>query len=128
MDKWDEPQEWSRYRPCYKSKIEREIGQLLTDRRIPFIYEKPTAVMDNGLLRVWYPDFNLQYGLLIEYFGVNGDRDYIERTRHKLKVYQANQFDVLPVYPTDIIPGWQGPLIGRIGDVLERRVREFGRR
>ena len=114
--------------PQYKSRTEREIGQLLTSRRIPFVYEKPTAVIDDGKFRVYYPDFNLQYGLLIEYFGVNGERDYIERTRHKLKVYQENQLDTIPLYPQDIIPGWQEHLLDRIGTALETRVREFGAR
>ena len=71
-------------RPQYKSRVERQIGDLLTARRIPFVYEKPTAVMDRGAVRLWYPDFSLQYGLLIEYFGVNGERDYLERTRHRI--------------------------------------------
>ena len=103
--------------------MEREIGGLLTDRRIPFIYEKPTAVMDSGKLKIWYPDFSLQYGLLIEYFGVNGERDYIDRTRHKLRVYQTNQLDTIPLYPSDIIPDWQGRLIEGIGFTLENRLR-----
>jgi len=42
------------------------------------------AVMDRGAVRLWYPDFSQQYGLLIEYFGVNGERDYLERTRHRI--------------------------------------------
>ena len=105
--------------------MEREIGGLLTDRRIPFVYEKPTAVMDAGKLKVWYPDFSLQYGLIIEYFGVNGERDYINRTRHKLRVYQANQLDTIPLYPSDIIPAWQGRLIDRIGSALEN-IRRCG--
>ena len=55
-------------RPEYKSRVERQIGEFLAERQIPFIYEKPTAVMDRGLLRIVYPDFSLQCGLLIEYF------------------------------------------------------------
>jgi len=39
-------------RPQYKSRVERQIGDLLTNRRIPFIYEKPTAVMDAGKLNL----------------------------------------------------------------------------
>lgn len=109
-------------RPQYKSRVERQIGDLLAERQIPFIYEKPTAVIDDGKLKVWYPDFNLQYGLLIEYFGMNGDKHYTEQARHKLRVYRENQFDTIPLYPADIIPGWQGNLIDRIGGILERRL------
>jgi hypothetical protein len=110
-------------RPQYKSRMERQIGDFLAYRQIPFIYEKPTAVIDDGKTKIWYPDFSLQYGMLIEYFGVNGERDYIERTRHKLRVYQSNQLDTVPLYPSDIISGWQERLVDRIGFTLENRLR-----
>lgn len=113
-------------RPVYKSRVERQIGELLTQHRVPFIYEKPTAVMDDGRLKIWYPDFSLRSGLLIEYFGINGNSDYIQRTRHKLRVYQANQLDTIPLYPSDIIPAWQDRLLDRIRGVLEARVRGLG--
>ena len=32
--------------PQYKSRAERQIGDLLAEHQIPFIYEKPTAVID----------------------------------------------------------------------------------
>ena len=110
---------------AYKSCPERQIGGLLDRYGIPFIYEKPTAVLDSGMLRVWYPDFSLQYGLLVEYFGVNGDQGYRERTAHKLKVYRENQFDVLPVYPADMGHEWQDNLLRRIDANLEHRVSEY---
>ncbi len=110
-------------RPEYKSRVERQIGDLLAERQIPFIYEKPTAVIDDGLTKIWHPDFSLQYGLLIEYFGMTGNRDYIEQARHKLSVYRDNQLDTIPLYPPDIIPGWQDHLIDRIGHTLEDRLK-----
>ena len=110
-------------RPEYKSRVERQIGDLLAERQIPFIYEKPTAVIDDGLTKIWYPDFSLQCGLLLEYFGVNGNKEYIEQARHKLRVYRENQLDTIPLYPPDIIPGWQDHLIDRIGYTLENRLR-----
>lgn len=103
--------------------MERQIGDLLTQRHIPFVYEKPTAVMDRGLMRLLYPDFSLQYGMLIEYFGINGNKNYMEQAKHKLRVYQANQLDTIPLYPSDIIPGWQDHLVDRIGHTLENRLR-----
>lgn len=110
-------------RPEYKSRVERQIGDFLAERQIPFIYEKPTAVVDNGLTKIWYPDFSLQYGMIIEYFGITGQQDYINRTKHKLRVYQQNQFDIIPLYPPDIIPGWQNELVDRIGYTLENRLK-----
>ena len=112
-------------RPQYKSRAEREIGDLLAERRIPFIYEKPTAVIDNGLTKIWYPDFSLQCGLLLEYFGVSGNKDYTAQSRHKLRIYQDNQFDAIPIYPPDIIPGWQDNLVERIGFTLKSRLKQI---
>lgn len=114
-------------RPEYKSRMERQIGDFLESRRIPFMYEKPTAVMDSGKLKIWYPDYTLHCGLLIEYFGVTGDRDYIDSARHKLRVYQENQFDVIPLYPPDMIPEWRSNLVRRLEAVLDRRIQDIRR-
>lgn len=115
-------------RPQYKSRVERQIGDLLTERSIPFIYEKPTAVIDSGLTKLWHPDYSLQYGLLIEYFGVTGDQSYTKQARHKLRVYHENQYDVIPVYAPDITGPWERNLLDRIGYVLERRLSDYRER
>lgn len=115
-------------RPAYKSRGERQIGDLLNDRRIPFIYEKPTAVIDKGLTKIWYPDYSLQCGLLIEYFGMNGDQSYMKQARHKLRVYHENQYDVIPLYPPDLTGPWERSLLDRIGFALERRLTDYRER
>jgi len=48
-----------RRKPRYKSYMERQIGDLFEKHNIPFIYEKPTAVVDYGKTKIWYPDFTL---------------------------------------------------------------------
>ena len=113
-----------RYAP-YRSWNEQRIAGLLDKYRLPFIYEKPTAVLDNNQVRLWYPDFTLAYGLIIEYFGIQGDAGYDSRTRHKLGVYQQNQIEVLPLYHRDMGPGWDGRLIDRVDKVLENRVSQY---
>ena len=114
-------------RPEFKSRTERQIGAFLDSRHIPYIYEKPTAVMDAGKTKIWYPDYSIQCGPLIEYFGITGDRHYMESVRHKLRVYQENQYDVIPLYPADLIPQWQDNLLRRMESVMERRIRDFYR-
>jgi len=109
----------------YRSRAERLIAGLLDQYGLPFIYEKPTAVTDHGQVRIWYPDFTLSYGLLIEYFGIHGDADYNRRTQHKLNVYRENQFDVLPLYPSDLSCGWQSHLLGRVDRALESRLTAY---
>jgi len=112
----------------YKSRAERDIAHLLDQYNIPFIYEKPTAVVDSGKTRLWYPDFTLSYGILVEYFGVNGNQGYRDRTKHKLKVYEENQFDVIPLYPKDMGRRWERSLLSRIDGTLERRLTDYRRR
>lgn len=109
----------------YKSDPEHRIAGLLDQYGLPFIYEKPTAVMDSGKLRIWYPDFTLSFGPVIEYFGVNGDTAYAQRTQHKLRVYHQNQIPVLPMYPQDMGGNWQDRLIRRLDSALERPLHEY---
>jgi hypothetical protein len=111
--------------PRYKSRGERDIGNLLTQHNIPFIYEKPTAIMEYDHVKLWYPDYSLQCGPLIEYFGITDDIDYQRTARRKLKVYEANQFDVIPLYPHDMTGNWQRRLLDRIGATLEKTFVTF---
>jgi len=72
-----------------KSRGELQIARLLERNGIAYQYEYPLAVVDRGRVRLWYPDFRLpEYGLIIEYFGVNGDPGYDQRIRHKIETYR----------------------------------------
>ena len=112
----------------YRSRAEWNIANLLDQYNIPYIYEKPTAVVDSGKTKIWYPDYTLGYGFLIEYFGINGSQGYRDRTRHKLKVYEQNQIEVVPVYPNDMEGRWQERLLRRIDDRLENRLSDYRER
>ena len=114
----------SRYAP-YRSWNENRIAGLLNKYGIPFIYEKPAAVIDNGQVRLWYPDYYLSYGFLIEYFGIQGNPEYDRRTRHKLQVYQENQMDVLALYQQDMGRSWDDHLLRRIDTMLEQRLTGY---
>lgn len=114
----------SRYHP-YRSHPEHQIAGLLDKYGLPFIYEKPTAVLDRGNVRLWYPDFTLSYGPVIEYFGVNGNEAYRQRTEHKLKVYEQNQIDVVSLYPRDLSGRWQDRLLARIDQSIENRLMSY---
>jgi hypothetical protein len=109
----------------YKSYGESQIAGLLDRYGLPFIYEKPTAVMDEGKLRIWYPDFSLSHGPIIEYIGVNGEVGYQKRTEHKLAVYQRNQLAVVPWYSRDLARGWENRLLRRIDSTLEGHLHRY---
>lgn len=120
----DTPQHGQGIAP-YKSRAEWNIANLLDQYNIPHIYEKPTAVVDSEKTKIWFPDFTLAYGALIEYFGINGSQGYRNRTRHKLKVYEQNQIEVIPLYPNDMTGCWQDRLLKRIDDRLESRLNDY---
>lgn len=109
----------------YRSRAEWNIANVLDQYNIPYIYEKPTAVVDSGKTKIWFPDFTLAYGPLIEYFGINGSQGYRDRTRHKLKVYEQNQIEVIPWYPGDMEGRWQKRLLKRIDDRLENKLDDY---
>lgn len=80
----------------YKSRGEVQIARLLERNKIEYQYEHPVAVVDHGKTKIWHPDFSLpHYGMIIEYFGMNGDSGYDERTRHKIEVYEENGIEGL---------------------------------
>jgi hypothetical protein len=74
----------------YRSRAEVRIAGLLDREGIAYRYEHPLAVVDQNKTRIWYPDFCLpEYGMILEYFGINGDAEYDRRTEHKMRVYET---------------------------------------
>ena len=73
----------------YKSAGGRRIAEFLTRKNIAFIYEKPLTVVNENQVRIFYPDYTLHdFGTIIEYFGINGNPDYIAGTNRKIDIYQ----------------------------------------
>lgn len=109
----------------YRSDGEYKIGSLLSSYSLPFVYENPTLVIDDGKQRIWYPDFSVYGAIIIEYFGLQGDPDYDNGIEHKKKVYDENQMDMIPVYPSHFEGEWQKYILGSIKTTLENRLQSF---
>ena len=110
----------------YKSKAEVQIARLLEKNSIAYRYEYPLAVIDRGKTKIWYPDFQLpQYGMIIEYFGINGDPDYDERTKHKMQVYKNAGIEGLFLKSDSLKGDWPTKILGQIEDVLKKRLDRF---
>lgn len=110
----------------YRSKPELQIARLLEKNNIAYKYEHPVAVIDRGKTKIWYPDFYLpRYGMIIEYFGVNGDAGYEERTRHKTQVYNENGIEGLFLKDQSLKGDWPTKIIGQIEDILKNRLNRF---
>lgn len=110
----------------YKSWGEEQIARLLDRSRITYQYEYPVAIVDRGKTRIYYPDFRLpEYGLIIEYFGVNGDSGYDQRTKHKMEVYKQAGIEGLFLTRDSLRGDWPGRIIGQIEDILKNRLDRF---
>ena len=113
-------------RRAYRSRGEEQIARLLEREGVAYQYEHPLAVVDRGKLRVYYPDFRLpEYGLIIEYFGLNGDAGYNERTRHKMEVYRDNGIEGLFLTENSLKGDWPTSILEQIEGVLRERLERF---
>jgi hypothetical protein len=113
-------------RPAYKSKAEIQIARLLDRERIAFRYEHPLAVIDRSKARIWYPDFSLSdYGMIIEYFGMNDDPGYRERAEHKMQVYRENGIEGVFLTEESFRGDWPARIIGQIEGILQGRLDRF---
>ena len=112
--------------PTYKSWGEEQIARLLERNKIAYQYEHPLAVIDHGKTKVWYPDFRLpEFGLIIEYFGVNGNSSYNEQTKHKIQVYRQNGIEGLFLTDKSFKGDWPGRIMDRIEEILKCRIERF---
>ncbi|MBC8481448.1 MAG: hypothetical protein H8D47_02125 [Planctomycetes bacterium] len=113
----------------FKSRGEEQIARLFDRSSIAYRYEHPAAVVDRGKTRIWYPDFYLpEYGMIVEYFGVNGNRAYDDQARHKMEVYNANGLDGLFLTEASFKGDWPTRIIGQIECVLRDRLDRFYQR
>lgn len=113
-------------KPSYKSWGEEQIARLLDRNGIAYQYEYPLEVIDRGRVRLNYPDFRLpEYGLVIEYFGFNGDKNYDERTRHKMEVYKQAGVDALFLTRDSLRGDWPAKIMSQIEGILKNRLDEF---
>ena len=110
----------------YKSKGERRIAEYLQERNIAFQYEYPLAIRDRSMVRIWYPDFRLpEYGMIIEYFGMNGNASYNEQIAHKIKTYQEAGIDGIYLLESSFSGDWEEGISARIEQTLEGKLRKI---
>ena len=105
------------------------LARLFEREHIQFRYEHPLAVIDRGKTRNWYPDFQLpEYGMIIEYFGVNGDPGYDMQARHKKQVYRDAGIEVLCLTGDCLKGDWPSQIVGQIEGVLKSSLQRFSNR
>jgi hypothetical protein len=113
-------------RSLYKSKGEEQIADFLKNRNIAFQYEYPLAIKDRDQVRIWYPDFRLpEYGMIIEYFGMNGNTAYNEQIAHKIFTYKEAGVEGIYLLESSLSGNWQEQIIDRIEQSLEGKLRKI---
>ena len=109
--------ELSELDPPYRSRQEAQLGRMLDRYGIPFFYEQPLLVYDNGRHEIVKPAFTLPTyaGLVVEY------ADKAEDIRQRQRVYQNNGIAAVIVRPEDL-EGFKGPdnLLDRIEQAAEQ--------
>ena len=110
----------------FHSHGEEKIARALEEHGIPYSYEHPLAVVDDGKVRIWYPDFQLpEYGILIEYFGMLNDRNYLAGMSKKEAVYEANGLAAVLLTPDLLDEDWPASMLDRIEGILCERLTGF---
>jgi hypothetical protein len=64
-------------------------------------------------------------GIVIEYFGMNGNSNYDKQARHKMDVYRQAGIDGLFLNESSLSGDWPNKIMGQIEDVLENRLDRF---
>jgi hypothetical protein len=114
--------------PAYRSKAEIQIARLLDREGIAFRYEHPLAVVDRSRTRIWYPDFYLlEYGMIVEYFGMNDDPGYRKRAEHKMQVYRETGIEGVFLTEESFQGDWPARVVGQIEGILRERTDRFYR-
>lgn len=100
-----------------------QIARMLERHGLPFEYEQPVAVLDDGKPRIWYPDFHLRdQGILFEYCGLTGDADYSNGVQHKQAVYAANGLTALLITPEIFRGCWPDLILGYLESIAAERL------
>ena len=107
----------------YKSRGEQRIAEYLDERGFDFTYERPVALLDKGLTKIWHPDFYLNdFHIIVEYFGMAGNGDYDRITDRKRLIYKSNKIDVIEIVPADFRNSWKKKIDDGVYQTLERRM------
>jgi hypothetical protein len=110
----------------FRSQGETQIARCLARAGIDYRYEHPLAVVDDGRVKIWYPDFQFtRYGIIMEYCGLTEDPAYRNGMKKKQEVYQANGLTAL-IFTPDLFKGdWPNRLLNCIEHTLTDRVKDF---
>jgi len=102
--------------PPYETKDELKVGRMLDQYGIPFFYQQPTIIYNEGKNEIWKPSFTLYSygGAVIDYVAGTGQSQQEQRFNRD-KIYQYNQIPALVLGPRDLDkPKWDEDLYAKL--------------
>ncbi len=110
--------ELSELDPPYRSRQEAQLGRMLDRYGIPFFYQQPLLIYDDGRHEIIRPAFTLPTyaGLIVEY------ADRSQDIHRRQQVYQTNGIAAVIARPEDL-QGFEGP--GNLLERIERAAEQY---
>ncbi len=113
----------------YRSSGEEAVARALDQLKLPYEYEPDLYLRDGDKRYIWHPDFYLpRYQTIIEYFGIEHDPCYDQMTKRKKRIYAANAYHLIPVYPATLRTNYHAYIAKSIRGGLASRLEDFDNR
>ncbi len=112
----------------YKSNGELQIAMFLTDMKINFRYEKKFLIEDtNGMDRIVYPDFwLLEYGIMIEFWGMEGNKSYDDTMELKKNAYFKERLELISIVREEINSGkFKKKIIKEVKQIITKKNKKI---
>lgn len=108
--------------PPYKTKDELKVGRMLDQYGIPFFYQQPTIIYNEGKNEIWKPSFTLySYGGAVVDYVADSSENAQERVLSRDKIYRYNQIPAAVLGPKDLEkPNWDEDLYAKLEQVYRR--------
>ncbi len=100
--------------PPYETGDELKVGRMLGQYGIPFFYQQPTIIYNEGKNEIWKPSFTLYSygGAVVDY--VAGEHQQ-EQSLNRDKIYRYNQIPAAVLGPKDLEkPSWDEDLYAKL--------------
>jgi hypothetical protein len=107
--------------PNLKSEGEKKVWKFLNELGIDVRYEQPFMIQDShNYWRIFYPDFYLpDFGILIEYYGVENNENYDKIRDDKKEAYSNTGMACIPLH--GLKENWQDYILKMIKTISKRR-------
>ena len=113
--------------PPYETTDELKVGRMLDQYGIPFFYQQPTIIYNEGENEIWKPSFTLYSygGAVVDYVADSGENPQ-EHVLSRDRIYRYNQIPAVVLGPRDIDkPKWDKDLYQKLEQMYRLAVDQM---